>query len=330
MPLVHGIDATNTYNVPGIYSQPVDPTPGENYHQGFRVGDFWINTETSTLFVCLLAESDEAVWQPAGAGGGGEGGTGPAGPPGAQGDPGPPGPPGAAGEPGPPGPTGAAGEPGYDGEDGAPGPAGPPGDQGDPGDPGLDGNDGEPGAQGDEGPTEVSADPDNLAMLGSDDLLYVENRYAFKGVTDGTDADPGNVGEYINVYNIDGIVPAANTSITICSIPLPPGCWEVWGACDFTIAGTRAGVEPLGPINPNQLASAISLNDATLPSQDDLIIGTGVMNLIYSPLQAGQRQVLITGQCRSNSTDPRTLYLVAAVGSANANVKGYVSARRVR
>jgi hypothetical protein len=83
-------------------------------------------------------------------------------------------------------------------------------------------------------------------------------------------------------------------------------------------------------VQPNQLASSISLYPDALPTQDDLIVGTGVMNLIFSPLAVGQRQVLITGQCRSNSIDPITLYLVAAVGSANANVKGYISARRVR
>jgi hypothetical protein len=81
---------------------------------------------------------------------------------------------------------------------------------------------------------------------------------------------------------------------------------------------------------PNQLASSLSVSPDTLPTQNELIVGTGVMNLIFSPLAAGQRQVLITGQCRSNSTASITLYLVAAVGSANATVKGYISARRVR
>jgi hypothetical protein len=84
------------------------------------------------------------------------------------------------------------------------------------------------------------------------------------------------------------------------------------------------------PVQPNQLGSSISVTTDSLPTDEELILGTGVMNLIFSPLAAGQRQVLITGQCRSNSTDTVTLYLVAAVGSANATVRGYVSARRVR
>jgi hypothetical protein len=207
---------------------------------------------------------------------------------------------GGEGMVGPPGPQGPQGDPGIDGDDGAPGPAGP------------------PGPEGPEGPTEVSIDADNRAVLGSDSLIFVPNTYSFKGVIDGSDAVAGNVGEYLVVDNMVGVVPAANTPMTICSLALPPGCWEVWGACDFTIAGTGTeSVDPQASINPNQLASSIGLVDATLPSQDDLILGTGVMNLIYSPLAAGQRQVLITGQCRSNSNAAVTLFLVAAVGSVD-------------
>ena len=149
------------------------------------------------------------------------------------------------------------------------------------------------------------------------------------GVTDGTDAAPGTVGEYLSIDNMTGVTPAANVPVQICSIDLPPGCWEVWGACDFTIAALGADPQAT-PVQPNQLAASISVTTDSLPTDTELILGTGVMNLIFSPLAAGQRQVLITGQCRSNSVDPITLYLVAAVGSANATIKGYISARRVR
>jgi hypothetical protein len=203
---------------------------------------------------------------------------------------------------------GAAG--GGEGTVGPPGPAGP------------------AGATGPAGPSAVSTDSDNLAVLGSDNLVLVPNRYAFKGVTDGSDAADGNVGQYLSVDNMVGVTPDVNTPTQICTIALPPGCFEIWGACDFTIATTE--VDDQGQIAPNQLASSISLHADALPTQDDLILGIGVMNLIYSPLASGQRQVLITGQCRSNSPNPIDLFLVAAVGSASATVKGYLSARRVR
>ena len=149
------------------------------------------------------------------------------------------------------------------------------------------------------------------------------------GVTDASDAAPGQIGEYVSVDNFVGLVPPANAPVQICSIQLPPGCWEVWGACDFTIAALSGDTRG-APVQPNQLGAGISVTTDSLPTDEELILGTGVMNLIYSPLAAGQRQVLITGQCRSNAATPVTLYLVAAVGSANATVKGYVSARRVR
>ena len=183
-----------------------------------------------------------------------------------------------------------------------------------------------------EGPLYLAADPVDPLEAVPKQYVDAEVGAPRMGVTDGTDAAAGEIGEYLNFDNMVGLTPPVNTSVQICSIALPPGCWEVWGACDFTIAGIAAAdtPEPMGGINPNQLASSISLRPTDLPTQDDLILGTGVMNLIYSPLQSGQRQVLITGQCRSNSADPITLYLIAAVGSANANVKGYISARRVR
>jgi hypothetical protein len=149
------------------------------------------------------------------------------------------------------------------------------------------------------------------------------------GVTDGSDAVSGEVGEYLTTDNIDGVSLDANVAVAICTMPLPPGCWEVWGCCDFTVAGVAVGVQAT-PIQPNQLGAAISVTPDSLPTDDELILGTGVMQLIYSPLAAGQRQVLITGQCRSNSTDPVDLYLVAQIGLGNCTVKGYVSARRVR
>ena len=44
----------------------------------------------------------------------------------------------------------------------------------------------------------------------------------------------------------------------------------------------------------------------------------------------GERQVLGAGTCRSNSAGQVSLYLVAQIGLSNVNVKGYISARRVR
>ena len=86
------------------------------------------------------------------------------------------------------------------------------------------------------------------------------------------------------------------------------------------------GTERAPPIQPNALASSISLHADALPSDDDLISGTGVMNLIYSPLATGQRQVLGTGTCRSNSDVQVSLYLVAQIGRQREREGVYLGA----
>ena len=155
---------------------------------------------------------------------------------------------------------------------------------------------------------------------------FVPSAVGTKGVTDGSDVATGIVGEYITRSNVTGYNPAADTPTEIAPIILSPGCWDIWGACEFTVLST----ERAPPIQPKALASSISLHADALPSDDDLISGTGVMNLIYSPLATGQRQVLGAGTCRSNSASQVSLYLVAQIGLSNVNVKGYISARRVR
>ena len=119
---------------------------------------------------------------------GADGATGPAGADGADGATGPA---GADGATGPQGPIGATGPAGADGQDGATGPAGadgqdgavgPQGDTGPQGPAGADGAvgptgpagaDGAAGPTGPAGPTEVSADADNIAVLGTDGKIYV-------------------------------------------------------------------------------------------------------------------------------------------------------------
>jgi hypothetical protein len=157
-------------------------------------------------------------------------------------------------------------------------------------------------------------------------LVASDKPAAVKGVTDGTDVAAGMVGEYITRSNVTGYNLILNTPTEIAPIILAPGCWDIWGACEFTVMGT----ERAPAIQPNALASSISLHADALPSDEDLISGTGVMNLIYSPLATGQRQVLGTGTCRSNSAVQVSLSLVAQIGVSNVNVKGYISARRVR
>jgi hypothetical protein len=249
---------------------------------------------------------------------------------GIQGDPGPQGVPGPAGPQGPqgtastvPGPTGPQGEVGPTGAAGAastvPGPQGPKGDTG------ATGVAGTTGAQGPAGPTAVSADSGNLAKLGTDGLLHVPNTSFLKGVIDGSEAAAGMVGEYKVVANTVGVPMASMAPLSVCTLPLGPGDWEVWGSIDYT---------PPSNISPNMIAASVSVHPNALPNEADLMTGVGILNMFSTTaLTSGQRQMLMTGQCRSNSAAPLTLYLVGEIlfnGAATVNSKGYICARRAR
>jgi hypothetical protein len=148
---------------------------------------------------------------------------------------------------------------------------------------------------------------------------------ASKGVTDGSSAPAGQIGEYIVVSNTTGIAMVTNVAAQIAAIPLTAGDWEIWGAIDF---------RPAAGVSPNMVAASVSVSPNALPSDTDLMTGVGILNMITtSALTSGQRQMLMTGQCRSNSSAPITLYLVGQVtlgGSGALNGKGYICARRVR
>jgi phage baseplate assembly protein V len=125
--------------------------------------------------------------------------TGPQGVPGADSVvPGPAGPTGATGAQGPKGDTGSTGVAGPQGPPGAdsvvPGPQGPAGPTGPQGATGPQGVPGTPGAAGPAGPTAVSADANNFAHLGTDNLTYVPQALPTAGGTmNGTLALANNV-----------------------------------------------------------------------------------------------------------------------------------------
>ncbi len=146
------------------------------------------------------------------------------------------------------------------------------------------------------------------------------------GVTDGSEALPGEIGEYQVVSNTTGVELGQNIPLTVCSISLTPGDWEIWGTVDFT---------PPGNVSPNMICASVSVNADALPTNDDLMTGVGVLNMFTTAaLTSGERQVLMTGQCRSNSAESLDVHLVAQTtfgGASNSiNAKGYICARRVR
>lgn len=75
------------------------------------------------------------------------------------------------------------------------------------------------------------------------------------GVTDGSDAAAGRVGEFLRVVTgSPGPLMVHNVVADILSLPIGAGDWEFWGEAWFDLTGTAAGLE-----------AAISTVSATLP-----------------------------------------------------------------
>lgn len=149
---------------------------------------------------------------------------------------------------------------------------------------------------------------------------------ARQGVSDGSESQPGRVGEYKVTTRAVFTQLSSDVPKQICEINLTPGDWDIWGAVAFT---------PPANVSPNMVAVGVSTHPDDLPSADEILFGVGVANILTtSSLSSGQTQILMTGTCRSNSIEPLDLYLIAktsfTAGGATVDTRGYICARRVR
>ena len=261
-----------------------------------------------------------------------QGAAGPAGEQGLQGIQGVAGPQGPAGVPGAQGPkgdkgdTGAAGATGTQGAQGIPGTPGATGSQGPQGPAGAQGAKGDTGPGGmvgPAGPSAVSANAGNLAKLGTDNLLMVSNTSVLNGVTDGSNAAAGQIGEYISANNTAGSALTTGVGLNVATLNLPAGDWDVWGQTIFAEGANTI---------PTVLASATSPVSGTVPTPAQLAAGTGAMSQVCATMTKGLNQIMQTGPDRYNSNAAQTIYLVAqATFSGGAlTVTGFISARRQR
>jgi hypothetical protein len=206
---------------------------------------------------------------------------------------------------------------------GPPGAQGPQGPQGLVGLQGPVGASGAAGATGPAGPSAVSANAGNLAKLGTDNLILVPDNAPRRGVTDGTDAAAGMVGEVISSSVTVGIPLTTLVVKNVTQITLPPGDWNVGGVVIFTPVGT----------GPNAVISAVGQTSAVLPTDIEVAQGLGMMQQIWaSSMPSGKTQTTPTSLIRVNTSVSKTVYLMAqaSFGGGSVNVTGYISARRVR
>jgi hypothetical protein len=139
---------------------------------------------------------------------------------------------------------------------------------------------------------------------------------AIPGVTNGSNAAAGTVGEFVTASAAAASITTA-TPTNLTSISLPPGDWKVWGVVQF--AGSSNG-------QLTQAAAGISTTSSTLGT-----VGTyTVSNLTTGYPPSGE--TVASPVVRINISTTTTVFLVGETvfASGTATAAGYIGARRVR
>ena len=144
------------------------------------------------------------------------------------------------------------------------------------------------------------------------------NQPVVKGVTDGSNAAPGAVREYLTDSASNGNPPNA-AAFNLVSLPLPAGDWNVWGAVAFIAPGGAAVFTALHA----------SINTASAAQPSDPWPAWQTLSVPNAPI--GNTR-LGTGVLRHNSSEPTTVYLNALLATSTTTtptVSGVICARRV-
>lgn len=132
------------------------------------------------------------------------------------------------------------------------------------------------------------------------------------GVTDGSDASAGRIGEYVATDN--GVVGLASGVITdIASLPMAAGDWEVWGQILFKPAVTT---------HPLVLVAGLSAATGVITEYAQLALAFTV----------GASQRMLVGPFRYSTAAAGSIFLVgrATFTTSTMDADGVLSARRMR
>lgn len=137
------------------------------------------------------------------------------------------------------------------------------------------------------------------------------------GVTNGSNAATGSVGEYgTNATAGTSLTTAAPSNCT--SISLTAGDWDVSGTVTFMPAGTTV---------PVAFLAAISTTSATQPAGN-----SGAYQFLVASFATGQQAALNTPTVRISISATTTVYLVgtSTFTTSTMTCSGFIRARRVR
>ena len=139
-----------------------------------------------------------------------------------------------------------------------------------------------------------------------------------KGVTDGSDAAAGQIGEVISNVNTTGVAMTNGVAVNVCTITLTAGDWDVSGeyssvASAQNITGMNAALNSVSATFPNQATSSIGSSR------------TGFAGTFGS-------SYLSPKTCRVSLSAPAPYYLIANASFPSGTVTAYgnIWARRAR
>jgi hypothetical protein len=140
------------------------------------------------------------------------------------------------------------------------------------------------------------------------------------GVTDGSNAPAGQIGEVISALVTAAVSLPNATQVNVATLALTPGDWDVQGEC-WIVVGSAAASIIQASISATSavLASAVAMNTARTVN-----IGN---------FATGSTDVLPLGPCRINLSAAATYYLVGYVSSSGGTgitATGKIWARRAR
>jgi hypothetical protein len=144
-------------------------------------------------------------------------------------------------------------------------------------------------------------------------LDAVPKQYVDNGVTNGSNAAAGQVGEFLTASGTSVAIPI-NGAANITTLSLPAGDWDVSG---FVICNQNT------PAVTNAAHVWISTTSATFP-------GAGSTGLSSAACSTAVNPQIPIGPTRYSVTAPTTLYLSAQINGSAGTGTGTIRARRMR
>ena len=143
------------------------------------------------------------------------------------------------------------------------------------------------------------------------------NFQSLTGVTDGSNAPTGQIGEVLTAVQTVSVPLTASTIAAITSLPLPPGDWDITAEGDITAAAVGATSMYAGLNTVVNFPGAPALN-----------VARAAIGIVASTLTTAPGFFAL--HCRANIPAPVTYYLLGQCNSVAGNGLGWISARRAR